>query len=264
MIAVIGLGYVGLPLAVSLSEAGKGVTGYDVNSQLIKGLKNGISPIGDIDSPRLQSALANGLTVTNSAEELALCDVFIICVPTPLSMDRKVDTSAIDSAVAVIAPHLRPGSLVVLESTSYPGTTEEIVAAPLAETTGLVAGVDFCVGFSPERIDPGNPVYEVSNTPKVVSGLAACCLERVSELYGFVSISVVEAAGVREAELAKLLENTYRHINIALVNEMSKFSRGLGVDLREAIRLAATKPFGFEPFYPGPGVGGHCIPIDPH
>lgn len=254
----------GLPLAVSLVEAGEEVVGFDINPSLIAGLRDGKSTTGDVTSQRLNDVLASGLTVTSSAEGLGECNTFIICVPTPLSMDRKVDTSAIEAAVSFIAPHLRNGSLVVLESTSYPGTTEEVVAHPLAAATGLIPGSDFCVGFSPERIDPGNDVYEVSNTPKVISGLEPCCLERIRDVYSKVSTTVVEAAGVREAEFAKLLENTYRHINIALVNEMAKFTRGLGVDLREAIRLASTKPFGFEPFYPGPGVGGHCIPIDPH
>jgi len=158
---------------------------------------------------------------------------------------------------------VRAGTLVVLESTSYPGTTEEVVAAPLASATGLEAGVDFCVAFSPERIDPGNRIYRLTNTPKIVAGLNGCCRDRARDLYGQVSVGVVVTSGVREAEFAKLLENTYRQVNIALVNEMVKFTGALGVDLQEAIRLASTKPFGFEAFYPGPGVGGHCIPIDP-
>ena len=264
MIGVIGLGYVGLPLAVELAGAGSEVVGFDVDSGLVERLSSGESQVLDVSGGALSAALAGSLRVSSSSSDLSECDTFVICVPTPLSVSGGADTSSIERAVEVIAPCVRAGSLVVLESTSYPGTTEEVVAAPLAATTGLVAGEDFCVGFSPERIDPGNRIYRMANTPKIASGLHDCCLARVRELYAGVSISVVSAAGIREAEFAKLMENTYRQVNIALVNEMAKFTRALDVDLLEAIRLASTKPFGFEPFYPGPGVGGHCIPIDPH
>ena len=263
MIGVIGLGYVGLPLAVELAGVGSEVVGFDVDAALVERLACGESHVLDVPSGRLSAALAGSLRVSSSSSVLSECDTFVICVPTPLSVSGGADISSIERAVEVITPWVRTGSLVILESTSYPGTTEEVVAAPLAAATGLEAGKDFCVGFSPERIDPGNSEFGVANTPKIVSGLQECCLERVEALYSGAGVSVVPAGGVREAEFAKLLENTYRQVNIALVNEMAKFTRALGVDFREAIRLASTKPFGFAPFYPGPGVGGHCIPIDP-
>jgi nucleotide sugar dehydrogenase len=208
-------------------------------------------------------ALADGLQVTSAPELLAGSSTFVICVPTPLSATGAPDTGFISSAVQTIAPYVDRGTLVVLESTSYPGTTEEVVAGPLGELTGLRPGIDFCVAFSPERIDPGNADYQLANTPKIVAGLHQCCADRAAALYESVSESVVRASGLREAELAKLLENTYRQVNIALMNEMVKFCRALDIDLYEAIRCASTKPFGFQAFYPGPGVGGHCIPIDP-
>ena len=263
LIGVIGLGYVGLPLAVKFADAGFDVVGFDVDVDLIDRLTLGESHVLDVSSDELLAALASSLRVSSSLSDLMGCQTFVICVPTPLSVSGGADTSSIEQAVDAISPWIRAGSLVVLESTSYPGTTEEVVAAPLAAATGLVAGEDFCVGFSPERIDPGNSEFGVANTPKIVSGLQECCLDRVEALYSGAGVSVVPAGGLREAEFAKLLENTYRQVNIALVNEMAKFTRALGVDIREAIRLASTKPFGFAPFYPGPGVGGHCIPIDP-
>jgi len=262
-IGVIGLGYVGLPLAIRLAESGVEVVGFDTDLDLVRSLSAGSSPIPDVADSALAAALAGTLRISASSSDLAGCETFVICVPTPLSASAGADTSSIERAVTAIAPFVRAGTLVVLESTSYPGTTEEVVAAPLALATGLIPGEDFCVGFSPERIDPGNRSFSISNTPKVVSGLRSCCVSRVRDLYASVSDSVVVASGVREAEFAKLLENTYRQVNIALVNEMVKFTGALGVDLREAIRLASTKPFGFEAFYPGPGVGGHCVPIDP-
>ena len=262
-VGLIGLGYVGLPLAIELAGRGLDVVGFDIDESLIDGLGQGQSHISDVQSSTLQAALASGLRFSASSSDLADCSTFVICVPTPLSATAGADTSSIEQAVATIAPHVRAGSLVVLESTSYPGTTEEIVAEPLGTATGLVPGVDFCVAFSPERIDPGNQIHRLHNTPKIVAGLKECCCDKAKDLYANVSVSVVEAKGIREAEFAKLLENTYRQVNIALVNEMVKFTGSLGVDLREAIRLASTKPFGFEAFYPGPGVGGHCIPIDP-
>ena len=263
VVGVIGLGYVGLPLAIELADRGLDVIGFDIDEALINGLGQGQSHTTDVGSSTLQAALAGGLRLSASSLDLAECSTFVICVPTPLAANAGADTSSIEQAVAAIAPHIRAGSLVVLESTSYPGTTEEIVAQPLGEVTGLMPGVDFCVAFSPERIDPGNRIHRLHNTPKIVAGLKECCREKAKDLYARVSIRVVEAWGVREAEFAKLLENTYRQVNIALVNEMVKFTGALGVDLQEAIRLASTKPFGFEAFYPGPGVGGHCIPIDP-
>lgn len=207
--------------------------------------------------------LAAGLTVTSDENDLADVDTVVICVPTPLDEDGGPDLKAVTGAVTMVARHLRPGMLVVLESTTYPGTTDEVVR-PILEKSGLSAGVDFSLAFSPERIDPGNPTYGLRNTPKVVGGHTSSCTERAEAFYGKICDTVVRAKGTREAEMAKLLENTYRHVNIALVNEMAIFCHELGIDLRDAIGAAATKPFGFQAFYPGPGVGGHCIPIDPN
>ena len=262
-VAVVGLGYVGLPLAVSLAEAGVRTVGFDVDPAVVRGLAEGKSHIGDIAGERLGSVLATTLTVASEPAALSSCNTFVLCVPTPLTKSGRPDTSYISGAVETITPYVRVGSLVILESTSYPGTTEELVAQPLANALGLAAGTDFCVAFSPERIDPGNAGFGIGNTPKIVSGLQECCRSRALAVYGHVASSLVPASGLREAELAKLLENTYRQVNIALMNEMSIFCRALDIDLYEAIRCAATKPFGFQAFYPGPGVGGHCIPIDP-
>ena len=263
MIAVVGLGYVGLPLALAFQRADHDVIGFDLDLLHVKNLNSGHSRIDDVDDEEVRKALLDGLRCSDDPVDLSNCNTFIICVPTPLTTEGKPDTRPIEVAVATIAPHIRRGSLVVLESTSYPGTTEELVANELAKITGLRAGIDFCVGFSPERVDPGNTAFRLRNTPKVVAGLFDCCATTVLYLYSSVCKELVEASGLREAELAKLLENTYRQVNIALVNELSKYCVELDIDLREAIRCAATKPFGFEAFWPGPGVGGHCIPIDP-
>jgi nucleotide sugar dehydrogenase len=190
--------------------------------------------------------------------------VVVICVPTPLSDDGTPDLAAVVSATTAVGAHMTPGTLVVLESTTYPGTTDTTVGPLLEELSGLTAGVDFALAYSPERIDPGNPVYGLRNTPKVVGGLTAECTERAVSFYGELVDTVVPTVGMREAELAKLLENTYRHVNIALMNELAVFCHELGVDLWASIEAAKTKPFGFQAFYPGPGVGGHCIPIDPN
>ena len=262
-VVVLGLGYVGLPLALALAESGKPTIGFDVDHTLIERLRLGESHVGDVSGERLRKVVDRALTLTAVPEEVAGATAYVICVPTPLSSGGRPDTSFITAAVEVISPHVKPGILVILESTSYPGTTEELVARPLEAASGLQAGLDFCVAFSPERIDPGNPSFGLANTPKIVSGLRECCRDRAAELYGRVAETLVPATGIREAELAKLLENTYRQVNIALMNEMSVFCRALDIDLYEAIRCASTKPFGFHPFYPGPGVGGHCIPIDP-
>lgn len=262
-IGIIGLGYVGLPLAVAFAHAGLVVVGLDSNTGVVSQLASGSSHVGDVSDGALGEALSEGLIVTSSPMNLADCSIFVICVPTPLSASGQPDTGAISSAVELIRPYVTTGCLVVLESTSYPGTTEEVVAAPLALATGLVPGTDFCVAFSPERVDPGNTEFALANTPKIVAGLNDCCREHAVSLYERVCESVIAASGLREAELAKLLENTYRQVNIALMNELVKFCHALDIDLHEAIRCAATKPFGFQAFYPGPGVGGHCIPIDP-
>ena len=262
-LVVLGLGYVGLPLVEAAVEAGWAVTGFDVSEPVISGLNAGRSHVDDLSDDTIAGLLAKGFRATSDSSVLATADVAVICVPTPLADDGGPDLRAVLSATRTIAEHLHPGMLVVLESTTYPGTTDEDVR-PILEAGGLVAGKDFNLAFSPERIDPGNPVYGMRNTPKVVGGHTPACTDRCAEFYGSFVESVVRARGTREAEAAKILENTFRHVNIALVNEMARFCHELGIDLWDVINAAKTKPFGFMPFYPGPGVGGHCIPIDPN
>ncbi|MFW5420307.1 nucleotide sugar dehydrogenase [Nocardiopsis sp. CNT-189] len=262
-LAVIGLGYVGLPLAHEATRAGLTVTGLDLSGPVVDGLNAGRSHIDDLSDTDIERMREAGFTATTDASRLSGAGTIVICVPTPLSAEGGPDLGAVTSAAASIAAHLTPGTLVVLESTTYPGTTEEVVR-PILEESGLIAGADFHLAFSPERIDPGNPSFGVANTPKVVGGLTEECGRRAAAFYGRFVDQVVRARGTREAEMAKLLENTYRHVNIALVNEMAVFCQELGVDLWDSIACAATKPFGFQAFYPGPGVGGHCIPIDPN
>lgn len=262
-LAVVGLGYVGLPLAREACASGFRVIGFDQSSEVVDDLNSGISRVDDITDQDVQSMLAEGFTPTTSSADLRFATAFVICVPTPLSPEGGPDLAAVTAAARSIAAVLKPGDLVVLESTTYPGTTQEVVA-PILETSGLAAGREFYLAFSPERIDPGNPNFGFRNTPKVVGGIDPLSTREAAGLYSAMCDVVVPASGVREAELAKLLENTYRHVNIALMNEMAQFCHPLALDLWEAIRLAATKPFGFQPFYPGPGVGGHCIPIDPN
>jgi nucleotide sugar dehydrogenase len=230
---------------------------------VVDGLKAGLSHIGDVSPAHVENMLAAGFTPSLREDVLDGARTIAICVPTPLSPGGGPDLTAVRDAAETVARHLEPGALVVLESTTYPGTTDELVR-PLLETSGLSAGADFHLAFSPERIDPGNPAYGVRNTPKIVGGLTPACASAASAFYGKFVDRVVEAKGTREAEIAKLLENTYRHVNIALVNEMAVFCNELGIDLWDAIDCAATKPFGFQAFRPGPGVGGHCIPIDPN
>ncbi|SNR26995.1 nucleotide sugar dehydrogenase [Haloechinothrix alba] len=262
-VVVIGLGYVGLPLVMGAVDAGYAVTGLDSDAGTVDALNGGSSHIDGITHADIASAVAKGFRATTDPAVLGEAGTVVVCVPTPLADDGGPDLGAVESAMRSMAEHLRPGTLVVLESTTYPGTTDEVVR-PILERRGLRAGSDFNLAFSPERIDPGNPTYGLKNTPKVVGGHTGACAERCADFYrGFVD-TVVTARGTREAEMAKLLENTYRHVNIALVNEMAKFCQELGVDIWDVIRCAATKPFGFQAFYPGPGVGGHCIPIDPN
>jgi nucleotide sugar dehydrogenase len=261
---VIGLGYVGLPLAREAAFSGLTVVGFDLNTEVVAGLNAGRSHIGDVSASDVAEMLRKGFRATSCEEETGNPGTVVICVPTPLSADRGPDLTAIRGAVDVTGRILRPGTLVVLESTTYPGTTDEVVRPLLEKASGLTAGVDFSLAFSPERIDPGNPHYSIRNTPKVVGGQTSSCADAALRFYGQLCDQVVRARSAREAEMTKLLENTYRHINIALVNEMAIFCHDLGIDLRDAIRCAATKPFGFQAFYPGPGVGGHCIPIDPN
>jgi UDP-N-acetyl-D-glucosamine dehydrogenase len=262
-LAVIGLGYVGLPLAQEACRAGLSVAGVDVSERAVTGLRAGRSHVDDLSDDDVAGMLAAGFTPTTDPAVLAQAATVIICVPTPLSEDGGPDLTAVLAATDSVAAHLQPGTLVVLESTTYPGTTETLVR-PGLERGGLRVGVDFYLAFSPERIDPGNARFGFRNTPKVVGGSTPACTERVAQFYGRLVDTVVVARGTREAEMAKLLENTYRHVNIALVNEMAMFCHELGIDLWDVIRCAGTKPFGFQAFYPGPGVGGHCIPIDPN
>jgi nucleotide sugar dehydrogenase len=263
-VLVIGLGYVGLPLAVQAALAGFRVTGYDTSAEIAAGLNAGCSHVDDVSAEQVAAARARGFRATADEAEAGPQDVIVICVPTPLSEADGPDLSAVRAAAETAGRRLRPGTLVSLESTTYPGTTDEVVRPLLEKTSGLTAGIGFSLVFSPERIDPGNPEYGLVNTPKIVGGVTPSCADAAIAFYGRICEQVVRAASAREAEMAKLLENTYRHVNIALVNEMAIFCRELGVDLYDAIRCAATKPFGFAPFYPGPGVGGHCIPIDPN
>jgi UDP-N-acetyl-D-glucosamine dehydrogenase len=261
---VIGLGYVGLPLVREAVFSGLHVVGYDLKADVVTGLNKGRSHVGDICDTDVCQMLKKGFRATSQADDVGKPDVVVICVPTPLSAENLPDLSAVRAAAAMAGQLLRPGMLVVLESTTYPGTTDEVIRPILEQASGLSAGADFSLAFSPERIDPGNEVYGLRNTPKVVGGQTPACADAAVRFYSKLCDQVVRAKSTREAEMAKLLENTYRHVNIALVNEMAVFCHELGVDLRDAIQCAATKPFGFQPFYPGPGVGGHCIPIDPN
>ena len=260
---VIGLGYVGLPLLVEVAGADYRAIGLDRDPQVVAGIAAGRSHVGDVTDAAVDRARAAGMTATTDVGCLDDADVVVVCVPTPLADDGSPDLGAVSTVGRLLAEHLKAGALVVLESTTYPGTTEELFG-PLIEEGGLKAGVDFHLAFSPERVEPGNTRYGIRNTPKVVGGLTPECGDAAAEFYGSFVTEVVRANGTREAEMAKLLENTYRHINIALVNEMAQFSHELGIDFWNVIACASTKPFGFQAFRPGPGVGGHCIPIDPN
>jgi UDP-N-acetyl-D-glucosamine dehydrogenase len=262
-VVVLGLGYVGLPLAREASRAGLTVLGLDIDPGVVASLRRGRSHVDDVTGTELAGMLAAGFEVASDESLIASADAAVICVPTPLSADGGPDLSAVTRAAEAIGRHLRPGLLVVLESTTYPGTTDDVVRPILERASGLIAGHDFHLAFSPERIDPGNSSFGPRNTPKVVGGFTDACTEAAAAFYARFVDTVVRTRGTREAETAKLLENTYRQVNIALVNEMARFCHELGVDLWDAIRAASTKPFGFQPFHPGPGVGGHCIPIDP-
>lgn len=262
-VVILGLGYVGLPLAREASAAGLHVVGFDVNADIVAALNAGRSHVDDLSDQDIAGMVAAGFRATTDETQIARAKTAVICVPTPLSEDGGPDLRAVTAATRSIARNLQRDMLVVLESTTHPGTTDEIVR-PILEESGLRAGVDFHLAFSPERIDPGNQKFGPRNTPKVVGGHTPACRDRAAGFYGQFVETVVRTKGTREAEAAKLLENTYRHINIALVNEMARFCHELGIDLWDVIRAASSKPFGFQPFYPGPGVGGHCIPIDPN
>jgi UDP-N-acetyl-D-glucosamine dehydrogenase len=262
-VVVVGQGYVGLPLAMRAVEVGHRVVGLDDCDELARGLTTGFSHVEDVPASQVKAALATGrYRVTSRPDDLGEFDVAVITVPTPIC-DGAPDLSYIEAAGKTIAPLVRPGSTVILESTTYPGTTEELLVPILEDGSGLTAGQDFHVGYSPERIDPGNDTWDVVNIPKVVSGIDPGSLEAVRSFYATLVERTVPVSGTKEAELTKLLENTFRHVNVALVNEVAMFAYDLGIDLSEAIEAAATKPFGFMPFRPGPGVGGHCLPIDP-
>ena len=261
-VAVVGQGYVGLVVAMRASEADFDVVGFEIDARRAALLASGDSYIEDIDDGVLGAALERGYLPTADPGDLAGFDVAVISVPTPLD-DGLPDLSFVESASRLLAEHLRPDTLVILESTTYPGTTEELVRPLLEAGSGLRAGTDFLLGYSPERIDPGNPQFSLHNTPKVVAGIDESSLAAVETFFGAFVDKVVPVSGTGEAELTKVIENTFRHVNIALVNEIAMFAYDLGIDAMEAIDAAATKPFGFMRFTPGPGVGGHCLPIDP-
>ncbi len=262
-IGVMGLGYVGLPQAKGFAEVGFDVLGFDIDAAKGEAIRAGRSYIRDITSTEIGDLVARGrLDATADFSRLGECDALIICVPTPLSEHGQPDLSAVEGTVQSIAPRLRRGQLIVLVSTTYPGTTEELVR-PALEATGLVVGRDFALGYSPEREDPGNARFGLRNTPKLVSGCTRTCRELTALLYRPVVEKVIPVASTQAAEASKLLENVYRAVNIALVNELKMCFDRMGIDVWEVIEAAATKPFGFTPFYPGPGLGGHCIPIDP-
>lgn len=262
-LVVIGLGYVGLPLAQEAASSGLRVTGLDINALVVESLNKGRSHVDDLSDSDVIGMKRNGFTATTDPRTIATADVVVICVPTPLSNDGGPDLRAVTGATEMCSKYMQKNLLVILESTTYPGTTDELVR-PILERSGLNAGVDFNLAFSPERIDPGNIVYGPKNTPKVVGGHTPTCTARACSFYeAFVDVTV-PTRGTREAEMAKLLENTYRHVNIAMMNEMARFCHELDIDLWDVISAAKSKPFGFQAFYPGPGVGGHCIPIDPN
>lgn len=263
-IAIVGLGYVGLPLSLQFARSGVSVLGLDIDPEKIKAINSGRSYIKHIESSAIAEELAKKTFFSSTDfSEVRNVEAVIICVPTPLNKNREPDISYIIKTGENIAPHLHKGILVVLESTTYPGTTDEDLRAVLEKGSGLKAGSDFHLAFSPEREDPGNPSSRVAEIPKVIGGLTPACLERARELYGRAIKTLVPVSSCRAAEATKLLENIFRSVNIALVNELKMVYDAMGIDVWEVINAAKTKPFGFMPFYPGPGLGGHCIPIDP-
>ncbi|MGC8738017.1 MAG: nucleotide sugar dehydrogenase [Candidatus Hydrogenedens sp.] len=262
-VGVLGLGYVGLPLALEFHRSGLQVWGIDTDRERIHHLKSGISYIDDVSSEVIQQAMkTNRFLVTDEYEILREIEAICICVPTPLNKIQEPDLSFIIQAVDAIEPYLHQGMLIVLESTTYPGTTEEVVLPRLSKS-GLCAGKDFFLAFSPERYDPGNKQFNIRNTPKIIGGITPACTQKAKELYQNIIAEIVPVSNAKTAEMVKLLENTFRAVNIALVNEMAMMCDALGIDIWEVIDSARTKPFGFMPFYPGPGLGGHCIPVDP-
>lgn len=262
-VGVIGLGYVGLPLAVEKAKVGFPVLGFDVNPERVAQVNAGDNYIGDVNDQELKDLVKRGIILaTADFSRLAECDIIIICVPTPLTITRDPDISYIKSSAEQIARYLRPGQLITLESTTYPGTTHEVIL-PLLEKGGLKVGKDFFLAFSPERVDPGNKRFTTKNTSKVVGGVTPVCLEISYTLYAQTIVNVVPVSSPAAAELTKVFENTYRAVNIAMVNELMLLCDRMDLDIWEVVEAAGTKPFGIQTFYPGPGVGGHCIPIDP-
>ena len=263
-IGVIGLGYVGLPLVTEFARGGFAATGFEVDAAKAATINSGDSYIGDVPAAHVKELIDDGrLHATTDFDELRDCDAIIICVPTPLRKTKEPDVSYILAAAEQIRKRLRRGQLIILESTTYPGTTDEVLL-PMLEETGLKLDQDFLLAFSPERVDPGNPEFKTHNIPKVVGGVTEDSTEAAAALYGQIVREVHAVSSARVAEAAKLLENTFRAVNIGMANEMARLCYALGIDTWEVIRAAATKPFGFMPFYPGPGIGGHCIPLDPH
>jgi len=262
-LGTLGLGYVGLPLSVEFAEAGLQVTGFDLSQGKVEAVNRGESYIKDVPTERVSKLVRAGrLRATADFEALSECDAIIICVPTPLGKTKDPDLTMVVDAARAIGRHLRAGQLVVLESTTYPGTTEELIQ-PILEEGGLKAGESFFLAFSPERVDPGNPRFNTRNTPKIIGGVTEECTQVAQLLYAKAIDKVIPVSSTRAAEMVKLLENTFRSVNIGLVNEVALMCERLKVDVWEVIEAAATKPFGFMPFFPGPGLGGHCIPIDP-
>ena len=263
-VAIVGLGYVGLPLALSLAEAGLTVMGVDATQSRVEELRDGHSPIDDVEDARLRDALGGRLTVVHTSEaDLSAADVVFVCVPTPINEAKDPDLGAVLSAAALVRRHLRRGQLIVLQSTTYPGTTSGPFREEL-ERSGLVAGRDFDLAFAPERVNPGDPASHRRDVPRLVGGLTPAGTARAAALLRRINTTVHELSSPDAAELAKLLENVFRNVNIALVNQLAHLCERMGLDVWEVIDAAATKPFGFMPFRPGPGVGGHCIPVDPY
>lgn len=262
-VSVVGQGYVGLPLALAAADSGYRVTGIDSDEEKIESLNAGLSPVGDVEPSLISRLVASEqYSASNDFGSIANSQIVVLCVPTPYH-NQAPDLSYIESAASAVGRHLRRGALVILESTTYPGTTEEVLGPILESASGLAVSVDFDLAFSPERIDPGNGHFGIHNTPKIVGGLSARATDRAADFYSRFVTKVVRVSSAGTAEMAKLLENTFRHINIALVNELAIACREMHIDVWEVIDAAASKPFGFMPFYPGPGVGGHCIPVDP-
>ena len=263
-VAVVGLGYVGLPLCLAFAKSGASVLGVDVDVSKSTSIQSGTSYIKHIASADIATAVENKtLSATDNFSELRNAESILICVPTPLTINRTPDLSYVENTVKALVPHLRDGQLVVLESTTYPGTTDEVVKPILEEGSGLIAGEDFYLAYSPEREDPGNPKSNFADCPKVVGGLSSACLEKACTLYKRIVKNVVPVSDCKIAEATKLMENIFRSVNIALVNELKVIYARMGIDVWKVIQAASTKPFGYMPFYPGPGLGGHCIPIDP-